>query len=35
MLDPEAIDRMERFLDIGGQTREVELDLTRLYNSLS
>jgi enoyl-CoA hydratase/carnithine racemase len=35
LLDPEAIDRMERFLDIGGQTREVELDLTRLYNSLS
>jgi enoyl-CoA hydratase/carnithine racemase len=35
LLDPEAIARMQRFLDIGGQTRDVELDLTRLYNSLS
>ena len=35
LLDPETIARMERFLDIGGQTREVELDLTGLYNSLS
>jgi enoyl-CoA hydratase/carnithine racemase len=34
LLDPEAIARMERFLAIGGQTREVELDLTRVYNSL-
>jgi enoyl-CoA hydratase/carnithine racemase len=34
LLDPDAIARMERFLDIGGQTREVELDLTRLYNNL-
>src|SRR5262245_46033161 len=35
LLEPETIARMERFLDIGGQTREVELDLTRLYNSFS
>jgi enoyl-CoA hydratase/carnithine racemase len=35
LLEPETIVRMEQFLDIGGQTREVELDLTRLYNSFS
>jgi enoyl-CoA hydratase/carnithine racemase len=35
LLDPEAIARMERFIEIGGQTREVELDLTRVYNNLS
>jgi enoyl-CoA hydratase/carnithine racemase len=35
LLDPEAIARMERFLEIGGQTRDVELDLTLLYNSFS
>jgi enoyl-CoA hydratase/carnithine racemase len=35
LLDPEAISRMERFLEIGGQTRDVELDLTALYNSFS
>ncbi len=35
LLDPQTIARMERFLDIGGQTRQVELDLTGLYNSLS
>src|SRR4051812_2637052 len=35
LLDPEAIARMERFLDMGGQTREVEFDLTRLYNSFN
>jgi enoyl-CoA hydratase/carnithine racemase len=35
LLDPEAIERMQRFLEIGGQTREVELDLTRVYNNLS
>jgi enoyl-CoA hydratase/carnithine racemase len=35
LLDPETIGRMERFLEIGGQTRDVELDLTPLYNKLS
>lgn len=35
LLEPETIRRMERFLEIGGQTREVELDLTALYNKLS
>jgi enoyl-CoA hydratase/carnithine racemase len=35
LLDAQTIARMERFLDIGGQTRQVELDLTGLYNSLS
>jgi len=35
LLDPEAIARMERFLEVGGQTREVERDLTSLYNNLS
>jgi enoyl-CoA hydratase/carnithine racemase len=34
LLDPEAIRRMERFMEIGGQTREVERDLTRLYDAL-
>ena len=32
--DPEAIRRMERFLELGGQTREVELDLPALYPDL-
>jgi enoyl-CoA hydratase/carnithine racemase len=35
LLDPETIARLERFLDIGGQTRQVELDLSSVYNSLS
>ncbi len=35
LLDPEAIARMERFMEIGGQTRDVELDLTSLYSRLS
>jgi enoyl-CoA hydratase/carnithine racemase len=35
LLDPEAIRRMELFLTLGGQTREVELDLTALYSKLS
>ena len=30
-LDPAVIARMERFMALGGQTREVELDLTSLY----
>lgn len=35
LLDPEAIRRMERFMEIGGQTRDVELDLTAVYSKLS
>ncbi|MEY2420150.1 MAG: hypothetical protein QOI95_217 [Acidimicrobiaceae bacterium] len=35
LLDPEAIRRMEVFMSVGGQTREVELDLTDVYNKLS
>jgi enoyl-CoA hydratase/carnithine racemase len=35
LLDPEAIRRMELFMSIGGQTREVELDLTDIYSRLS
>jgi enoyl-CoA hydratase/carnithine racemase len=35
LLDPEAIRRMVGFIEFGGQTREVELDLTALYNKLS
>jgi enoyl-CoA hydratase/carnithine racemase len=31
LLDPTSIERMERFLELGGQTREVELDLSALY----
>jgi enoyl-CoA hydratase/carnithine racemase len=31
LLDPAAIERMEHFMELGGQTREVELDLTALY----
>jgi enoyl-CoA hydratase/carnithine racemase len=31
LLDPTVIERMERFLELGGQAREVELDLTSLY----
>jgi enoyl-CoA hydratase/carnithine racemase len=31
LLDPAVIARMERFMELGGQTREVELDLTELY----
>jgi enoyl-CoA hydratase/carnithine racemase len=32
LLHPDAIARMERFMELGGQTREVELDLTGLYD---
>lgn len=32
--DPEAIARMERFLELGGQTREVEQDLAALFPQL-
>src|SRR4051812_1235169 len=32
LLEPAAIERMERFMELGGQTREVELDLTALYD---
>ena len=35
LLDDEAVRRMERFLEVGGQTREVELDLTGLYRELT
>jgi enoyl-CoA hydratase/carnithine racemase len=35
LLDPEAVARMEQFMEMGGQTREVELDLTSLYNRFS
>lgn len=35
LLDPEAIRRMELFMSIGGQTREVELDLASVYSKLS
>lgn len=34
LADPEAQRRMQRFLDLGGQTREVERDLTALYPQL-
>jgi enoyl-CoA hydratase/carnithine racemase len=34
LLETETIERMERFLEIGGQTRQVELDLSSVYNSL-
>lgn len=30
--DPEAIRRMERFLELGGQTRDIERDLGALYD---
>ena len=35
LLDPEAVRRMERFIEIGGQTRDVELDVAAVYNRLS
>ena len=35
LLDPAAISRMERFMEVGGQTRAVELDLAAAYNKLS
>jgi enoyl-CoA hydratase/carnithine racemase len=35
LLDPEAIRRMEVFMERGGQTREVELDVTEIYSKLS
>jgi enoyl-CoA hydratase/carnithine racemase len=35
LLDPEAVRRMELFLELGGQTRDVELDVTALYSKLS
>ena len=34
LLDPAVIERMQRFMELGGQTREVELDLTVLYERL-
>ena len=35
LLDPSAIERMERFMAAGGQTRDVELDLPAVYSRLS
>ena len=35
LADPEAVRRMERFLELGGQTAEVERDLEPLYSKLS
>jgi enoyl-CoA hydratase/carnithine racemase len=35
LLDPEAIRRMEQFMAIGGQTRDVELDVPAVYSKLS
>jgi enoyl-CoA hydratase/carnithine racemase len=35
LLDPEAIRRMELFMSLGGQSRDVELNLTDVYNKLS
>ena len=35
LADPDAIARMERFLELGGQTREVERDLAGLYDPLA
>ncbi len=35
LLDPEAIRRMERFMAVGGQTRDVELDVAGVYSRLS
>ena len=32
LLDPAVIARMERFIELGGQTRDIELDLTGLYD---
>jgi enoyl-CoA hydratase/carnithine racemase len=34
LLEPSAIERMEAFLELGGQTREVELDVPALYEQL-
>jgi enoyl-CoA hydratase/carnithine racemase len=34
LLDPSAIARMEAFLALGGQTRDVEVDLPALYDQL-
>ena len=34
LLEPSAVDRMEAFLALGGQTREVELDLPAVYDRL-
>ena len=34
LAEPDAIARMERFLELGGQTREVERDLAGLYDDL-
>jgi enoyl-CoA hydratase/carnithine racemase len=34
LLEPSAIERMEAFLALGGQTRDVEVDLTALYDRL-
>lgn len=35
LAEPDAIARMERFLELGGQTREVERDLAGLYDDLT
>lgn len=35
LADPEAVRRMEQFLELGGQTREVERDLTNVYERLA
>jgi enoyl-CoA hydratase/carnithine racemase len=35
LLDPEAIRRMEQFMSVGGQTRDVEFDLASVYSKLS
>jgi enoyl-CoA hydratase/carnithine racemase len=34
LLEPAAIERMEAFMALGGQTREVELDLPAIYGQL-
>ncbi len=34
LLDPSTIDRMEAFLELGGQTRDGELDLPALYDRI-
>ena len=35
LLDPAAIARMEQFMSLGGQTRDVELDLSATYSKFS
>jgi enoyl-CoA hydratase/carnithine racemase len=34
LLEPASIERMEAFMALGGQTREVELDLPAIYGQL-